>query len=126
MDEYIEKYLTDILISINEVESYFVKGNMRYSDFINDTLRQRAVERNIEIIGEAVNRILKIEPAFELAKARAIVNTRNKVIHGYDSVTVDFLWGLVINHIPSLKNEVENLLNKGLIISKRPGPAKVE
>jgi len=111
MDEYIEKYLTDILISINEIESYFIKGNMRYDNFAKDMLRQRAVERNIEIIGEAVNRILKIEPAFELANARAIVNTRNKVIHGYDSVTAVFLWGLVINHIPALKNEVENLLN---------------
>ena len=111
MDEYIKKYLTDVLISINEIESYFVKGNMRYDDFVKDTLRQRAVERNIEIIGEAVNRILKIEPAFELANAKAIVGTRNKVIHGYDSVTTVFLWGLVINHIPGLKNEVENLLN---------------
>ena len=99
MDEYIEKHLTDILISINEIESYFVKGKMRYDDFANNILRQRAVERNIEIIGEAVNRILKIEPAFEIVKARAIVNTRNKVIHGYDSITTDFLWGLVINHI---------------------------
>jgi len=111
MDEYIEKYLTDILISINEIESYFVKGNMRYDKFAKNILRQRAVERNVEIIGEAVNRILKIEPTFELANARAIVNTRNKVIHGYDSITADFLWGLVINHIPKLKNEVVDLLN---------------
>jgi len=112
MDEYIEKHLTDILISINEIESYFTKGNMRYDNFAKDTLRQRAVERNIEIIGEAVNRILKIDPTFELSNARAIVNTRNKVIHGYDNITSVFLWGLVINHIPSLKNEVDYLLNK--------------
>ena len=112
MDEYIEKYLTDVLISINEIESYFTKDNMRYDDFAKDTLRQRAVERNVEIIGEAVNRILKIEPAFQLANAKAIVNTRNKVIHGYDSVTPVFLWGLVINQIPKLKIEVENLLNR--------------
>jgi len=110
MDEYIEKYLTDVLISINEIESYFIKGNMRYDDFLKDTLRQRAVERNVEIIGEAVNRILKIEPAFQLANAKAIVNTRNKVIHGYDSVTPVFLWGLVINQIPKLKMEIDNLL----------------
>ena len=114
MDEYIEKYLTDILISINEIESYFTKGNinMRYDDFANDTLRQRAIERNVEIIGEAVNRILKIDPAFQLTNAKAIVNTRNKVIHGYDSVTPVFLWGLVINQIPKLKIEVEILLAK--------------
>jgi uncharacterized protein with HEPN domain len=112
MDEFIEKYLTDVLISINEIESYFTKGNMRYENFAKDTLRQRAVERNVEIIGEAVNRILKKEPAFQLANAKAIVNTRNKVIHGYDSVTPVFLWSLVINQIPKLKIEVENLLNR--------------
>lgn len=110
MDEYIEKHLNDVLMSINEVESYFGDKPKRYEDFVNDVLRQRAVERNIEIMGEAINRILKIDPAFQLSNARAIVNTRNRVIHGYDSVTTEFLWSLIINHIPALKKEIEELL----------------
>ncbi|MDR0973847.1 MAG: DUF86 domain-containing protein [Prevotellaceae bacterium] len=112
MDEYIQKHLTDVLLSINEIESYFVKGEMIYENFAKDRLRQRAVERNIEIIGEAINRILKIDSTFLLSHSRAIVNTRNRVIHGYDSVTPEFLWGLIINHIPALKAEVELLLHK--------------
>lgn len=111
MDEYIETCLNDILISIDEIESYFKdKSTMLYEVFRNDILRQRAVERNIEIIGEALNRITKRDPSFQLPNARAIIDTRNRVAHGYDSVTPEFLWGLIIRHIPQLKIEVERLL----------------
>lgn len=111
MDEYIEKHLYDVLLSINDVESYFDDVPKLFEEFRKDTLRQRAVERNVEIMGEAVNRILKIDPTFILPNARAIVNTRNKVIHGYDSITTEFLWGLIIKHIPALKKDVLDLLN---------------
>lgn len=111
MDEYIEKHLYDVLLSINDVESYFDDAPKLFEEFRKDTLRQRAVERNVEIMGEAVNRILKIDPTFILPNARAIVNTRNKVIHGYDSITTEFLWGLIIKHIPALKKDVLDLLN---------------
>lgn len=110
MDEYMEKYLNDVLGSIHEVEGYFGNKPRQYEDFSNDILRQRAVERNIEIMGEAINRILKANSTFQLSNARAIVNTRNRVIHGYDSVTPEFLWSLVIKHIPALKSEIEQLL----------------
>lgn len=106
MDEYIEKYLYDVLLSIEEVESFFEGQPKLFEHFQKDILRQRAVERNVEIMGEAINRILKIDPDFPLPNARAIVNTRNRVIHGYDSVTLEFLWGLVIKHIPALKEDV--------------------
>ena len=39
-----------------------------------------------------------------------IVNTRNRVIHGYDSVTPEFLWSLIINHIPALKRDIEAII----------------
>lgn len=81
-----------------------------FQEFQNDMLRQRAVERNIEIMGEAINRILKANPEFQLSNAKAIINTRNRVIHGYDSVTTEFLWSLIMKHIPALKNDVENIL----------------
>lgn len=111
MDEYIEKHLYDVLLSINEVESYFPEGPKLFEEFKKEIILQRAVERNVEIMGEAINRILKIDPTFILPNARAIVNTRNKVIHGYDSVTTEFLWGLIIRHIPALKKDVLDLLN---------------
>lgn len=47
-----------------------------------------------------------------LPNAKDVINTRNRVIHGYDSVTPEFLWGLVIKHIPQLKVEIEKILSK--------------
>ena len=111
MDEYIEKHLIDILNATTEVESYFANAPKRFQDFKDDTLRQRAVERNVEIMGEAINRILKHDPDFVLPNAKAIIDTRNRVAHGYDSVTTEFIWGLVIRHIPALKKDVEDILS---------------
>ena len=71
MDEYIEKHLIDVLNAINEVESFFADRPKLFQEFQNDMLRQRAVERNIEIMGEAINRILKANPEFQLTNAKA-------------------------------------------------------
>lgn len=110
MDEYTEKHLIDVLSAINEIESFFAGRPKLFQEFQHDMLRQRAVERNIEIMGEAINRILKADSEFPLPNAKAIINTRNRVIHGYDSVTTEFLWSLIMKHIPALKNDVENIL----------------
>lgn len=112
MNEYILTYLQDVLDSINEMESYFTNYTMQYETFEKDFLRRSAVERKVEIMGEAINRILKIDSTFILPNAKEIINTRNRVIHGYDSVTPEFLWGLVIKHIPILKKDVERILSK--------------
>ena len=99
MDEYSKKYLLDVLNACEEVESFF-KGEKIFADFQMDILRQRAVERNVEIMGEAINQLLKYDPTIVLPNAKAIIGTRNRVIHSYDNVTPEFLWGLVIKHIP--------------------------
>lgn len=69
------------------------------------------LKRNIEIIGEAMNRILKVEKEIAITNSRKIVDARNYIIHGYDSLSVDILWSMVINHLPKLRNEVIALLN---------------
>jgi uncharacterized protein with HEPN domain len=73
---------------------------------------RRAVERNIEIIGEAMSRILKAHPEVEISNSRKIVDARNKIIHGYDEISDDVIWGIVVNHLPKLKEEVEQMLEK--------------
>lgn len=110
MDRKLRKYLTDILSSILEIESFMVDRPKEYATFCNDTLLRRGVERNIEIMGEAMNQVLKLNPDIPITAARKVVDTRNFVIHAYDSLMPDILWGIVINHIPLLKSEVENLL----------------
>ncbi len=110
MDEYIEIYLSDIKRAIEELESYFDGYPMRYEVFEKDYLRRSAVERKTEIMGEAINRILKIQHDFPIPNARAIIDTRNRIIHAYDSVRPEFLWGLVMRHIPELKKDIERLI----------------
>lgn len=110
MDNYTQKYLEDVLTACKEVSSFFENQPKLFESFKDDTLRQRAVERNVEIMGEAINQMLKRNPDVALTNAKAIVSTRNRVIHGYDSVTPEFLWSLIIKHIPLLQQEVETLL----------------
>lgn len=78
----------------------------------NDLRTKRAVERNIEIIGEAMSRILKENSEIEISNSRKIVDVRNRIIHGYDSVSDGVIWGILIRNLPVLQNEVEILLNE--------------
>ena len=110
MDEYSLKYLHDVLNACEEVESFF-EGEKVFAEFQNDILRQRAVERNVEMMGEAINQLMKHDPSIVLPNAKAIIGTRNRVIHAYDNVTPDFLWSLVINHIPKLREDVVSLIS---------------
>ena len=105
----IQKYLFDIQNSINSIYDYL--GEKR--DFkiyqANKQLR-RAVERELEIIGEAINKILEIEPKIDIDNARKIVDLRNFVIHGYDKVDDVIVWGIISNNLPKLKEQVDKLL----------------
>ena len=73
---------------------------------------KRAIERNIEIIGEAMNRILKSNAQIPITNSRKIVDIRNRIIHGYDAESYDIIWGVVIKYLPILQSEVEVLLNE--------------
>jgi len=106
MDNEIKAWLFDILQSINEVESYFENKPKRFDDYLKDIKTKRAIERNIEIIGEAVNRILKKDKDFKLGNAQKIIGTRNRIIHGYDKISDDLIWSIVINHLTKLKEEI--------------------
>lgn len=109
-DEYILKHLQDVLDAIIELEGYFADFPMRFDMFEKDGLRICAVERKAEIMGEAINRIRKKDPSFGIPNAKEIINTRNRIIHGYDSVETEFLWGLVVRHIPELKKDIERII----------------
>ena len=110
MDNEIKTWLYDILQSIKEIQSYYESKPMVFSDFIYDTKTKRAIERNLEIIGEAVNRILKKDQNFKIENAEKIIGTRNRIIHGYDNVSDDMIWSIVINHLPKLHTEISHLI----------------
>ncbi|NDV47495.1 DUF86 domain-containing protein [Paludibacter sp. 221] len=111
MDD-LKKNLSDILTAIDEVDSFFGNKPKLYENFSSDLFLRRAIEREIEIIGEATNRILKINPNIGITNSRKIVDARNYIIHGYDSLSIDVLWSIVVNHLPKLKTEVTELLSE--------------
>lgn len=111
MDSRIQTYLADILVSIERIESFFDGVPMRYENYLTDWKLRLAVERSIEIIGEAMNRITKIDPEIPITHARAIVGTRNRIIHAYDAISDDIIWSIVVNHLSKLKEEVTALMN---------------
>ena len=109
MDKDIKIYLSDIERSISEIFG-FLPEKLDFIEFQKDLKTRKAVERNIEIIGEAMNRILKIDPQFPIDVSRKIVDTRNRIIHGYDSVSEDILWMIIVNYLPNLEKQVKELL----------------
>ena len=112
MDNEIKAWLYDILNVIMEIDSFFIDIPKEFSTYKDDLRTRRATERNIEIIGEALSIIITKDEAIKISNARKIVDTRNRIIHGYDSVSDEIIWGIVINHIPILQTEVKDLLGE--------------
>ncbi len=111
MNVRIKSSLFDIYQSIDEI--FIFLGNRRdFSEYQSDLKTKKAVERNLEIIGEAVNRILKEDPDFLLDQAKNIVGTRNRIIHSYDNISDEVLWTIVVRDLPKLKVQVEQLLSE--------------
>jgi uncharacterized protein with HEPN domain len=105
----VKKLLQDILICLENIDNYIGEKKV-FTEYANNFLLQDAVERNLITIGEAMNLLLKKSPEIPISNARRIVDTRNRLTHGYDEIEVTQIWNIVINHLPLLKNEVEKLL----------------
>lgn len=114
MDIDVKVWLFDILNAINEIESFLSDRPKLFEEFKKDLRTKRAIERNIEIIGEAINRILKKDLSIHITNARKIVGIRNRIIHSYDAISDDIIWGIILNHIPLLKIEIQNLISKSV------------
>jgi len=113
MDERILKWLFDIKLSIDEIESFFDGQTKDFYEYKKNLVLKRAVERNLEIIGEAVKRILNRDQSFseKISNTRAIIGLRNQVIHSYDSISDENIWSVLINHLPKLKVEIDYLIS---------------
>lgn len=111
MSIHLSKYLSDILESIACIDEFTGKNKL-FDKYEADKMMQAAVERHIEIIGEATKRLLELNPEIAITNARKIINTRNKITHGYDEIENSEIWNIIINHLPKLKTEAESLLSK--------------
>lgn len=112
MSEDIHKWLDDIIIAIQNIDIHLA-GKRDFGVYQTNITVRRAVERELEIIGEATNRILKIDRSIAISNARRIVDLRNRVIHTYDAVDDVIVWSVVIKSLPALKQEIDFLLAEG-------------
>lgn len=109
MGNEINTWLEDINQAIEEIHS-FLPEKRDFFEYQKDLKAKRAIERNLEIIGEAMHRILKADSKFPITKARKIVDTRNRISHGYDKVSDEIIWGILVRDLNTLQKEVKNLL----------------
>jgi uncharacterized protein with HEPN domain len=110
MNEDVTKYLNDVIKAIERIEN-FIGAPKEFPRYQQNLMLRQAVERNIEIIGEALNNALKLDPSIPITNARKIVDTRNRIIHGYDEVEDVVVWSIIIKHLPILKTEIKTILN---------------
>ena len=109
MDDDIKKYLFDIKESIISIENFL--GEKRdFNVYMGNKMLRRAIEREFEIIGEAMSKINKIDSKIKITSKNQIIGMRNRVIHGYDKIDNGIIWGTIVRHLPVLKNEIYYLL----------------
>lgn len=100
------KYLSDILTAILLIED-FTSSISSFDTYTHDLKTQSAVERQLGIIGEAVNKFELLETDNCIENARKIVGFRNRLIHAYDAVDSSMAWAILKNHLSPLKEEVK-------------------
>ncbi len=107
-----KKLLLDVREAVESILQH--TSHHTLADYSADRFFRRAVEREFEIIGEALNRLEKIDPstASKISELRRIIDFRNRIIHGYDTIDDKVVWGVVEKYLPTLKTEVDNLLPK--------------
>ncbi len=104
----VKTWLEDVERAIEEINQ-FLPEPRDFLIFQSELKTKRAVERNIEIIGEAMNRIISEEPKIKISNSRKIIDTRNRIIHGYDSVSDEIIWLICIKYLPILYSEIQKL-----------------
>jgi uncharacterized protein with HEPN domain len=105
------KYILDIESIIQEIEKVKQLTKNNFNTFRSEILYQRAIERDLEIIGEAIRKMIEIDPNIQISSAKNIIGLRNIISHAYDSVEPELLWGIIQNNIPVLYKEVILLKN---------------
>jgi uncharacterized protein with HEPN domain len=107
-----KKYLFDIAEACDLI-AQFTRGKTLI-DYQNDPLLRSGVERQLEIIGEALNQAIQHNPdvAGMISNSSRIVSFRNRLIHGYATVSDEVVWGVMETSLPVLTREVKGLLEK--------------
>jgi uncharacterized protein with HEPN domain len=100
------KYLYDITAAAAQL-SEFVSGRT-LDDYLGNRLLQAGVERQFEIVGEALSQLSKLDPALakRISDYQKIISFRNILIHGYADVDDELVWDIVETSLPILRREI--------------------
>ncbi len=109
MSEEIKKYLLDIRECVLFIQEQ-TTGIKTFEGYTGNKLVKAAVERKLEIIGEALGKALKINADLSISHKQNIIGMRNRIIHAYDEVDDAMVWEVMNKYLPALKEEVEKLL----------------
>ncbi len=103
------KLLPDVTLSCNEITDFI--DSKSFQEFQENRMLQLAIEREFEIIGEALYRLAINEEetlARRIPEYRKIIDFRNIIAHGYDTIDEAAMWDFVKNRVPELLEKVEN------------------
>lgn len=109
MENRKQKLLADLTLAIEELERFTAGATLER--FLVDRALQLIVEREFEIVGEALNRLLRLNPDVDahVPEIHRIIGLRNILAHGYDAVDYRILWSAAIDHLAKLKKDLANL-----------------
>ncbi|MBG6110895.1 uncharacterized protein with HEPN domain [Flavobacterium sp. CG_9.10] len=108
MTEKSKKYLSDVLMAITLIREFTVDIT-DFNAYDKDQKTQSAVERQLVIIGEALNKLRLIENEFVIKNDNQIIGFRNRLVHAYDNIDNSIVWAILKRHLENLKIEIENL-----------------
>lgn len=103
-----KKYLSDILMAIGLIEEFIVDID-DFNVYEKDLKTQSAVERQLVIIGEALNQLKKVKPNLEIESGNQIIGFRNRLVHAYDSIDNAIVWAILQRYLIKLKIEIQTL-----------------
>lgn len=103
------KYILDIESAIGEIETVVERCGNSFERFDNDPLAVRSMERLLEIIGEAIGKLLDTDSNINVPDSQRIISLRNRLAHAYDSIINSTLWAIALNRVPKLKEDLAKL-----------------
>ena len=111
MDDILKKYLTDVILAVENIDTH-LQHKRDYALFENNITIRSAIKYEFAIIGEAIYELQKLKADVQITDARKIIGLRNKVVHDYDAIDNAQVWAIIINYLPGLESEVRTLLSQ--------------